>query len=333
MKVALVTGGTGFVGSHLIRELVGSGWSVRALARDPEKARRRMPPGVEVVGGDISEPDSLRDVGRGVESVFHTAAQLNLPGVPEAEYDRVNLQGTRNLVDALRDARISSFVHVSSIAAIGLRNYGKIDETFVCDPDLPYGISKLRIDEYLRRTFEESGFPAVVVRPPTVYGEGERYNFLSLCRAIESGRFLLVGSGENRVDFCWVGNLVQAMIRAAERGRPGEIYLVADEPVLTFRETCETLSRLIRGRGLPRFALPVPLAYAAAYPLSMLGALVRRPVPLYPSRVRTMTADLCFDLAKAKRELGFSARGSFAELAALTVESYRASGLLSAKDP
>jgi nucleoside-diphosphate-sugar epimerase len=328
MSVALVTGATGFVGSHLLRELLTSGWTCRVLVRDPEKARGQLPPSVELVKGDISDPKSLRGIGQGVDSVFHTAAQLNLPGVLAADYKRVNLQGTQNLVEALRGASLSRFVHVSSIAAVGLRSYGMIDETFHCDPDLPYGISKLRIDEYLRNAFEESGFPCVIVRPPTVYGEGERYNFLSLCRAIESGRFLVIGSGHNRIDFCWAGNLVQAMVRAADHGRSGELYLVADEPTLTFREGCDILSRLLRGRPLGPPALPTAIAYAAAYPLAVLGKLTGRPVPLYPSRVRTMTADLCFDLTKAKQELGYSASGPFQELAARTIDWYRAAGLL-----
>ena len=328
MTTALVTGATGFVGHHLVRAILEKGWPCRALVRDEKRARRLLPDGVEPVCGDISDPRSLVGIGRGVDCVFHAAAQLNLPGISADDYTRVNLRGTQNLVEALRGSSLFRFVHISSIAAVGLRNYGMIDETFPCDPDLPYGISKLRIDEYLQNAFKDSGFPSVIVRPPTVYGEGERYNFLSLCRAIQSGRFLIIGDGRNRTDFCWIGNLVQAMMKAAQKGREGELYLVADEPVLTFRESADVLSRIVRARPLTRLSLPKPMAYAVSVPIAAVGRLLGHPVPLYPTRVRTMTADLCFNLSKAKRELGLEPVVSFAECAAETIRWYREEGLL-----
>lgn len=326
---ALVTGATGFIGSHLVAELRRSGWNVRALVRDPARATRLAGDGVELAKGDLDDESSLREAGAEVDVVFHTAAQLNLPGVSAAEYTRTNVEGTRRLIRALRPLPLKRFVHISSIAAVGIRNVHRIAEDFPCDPDLAYGKSKLAVDGLLLSE-AASGFPAVIVRPPTVYGPGERYNFLSLCKAIASRRFLIIGSGLNRIDFCWVGNLVQAMVKAAERGQPGRVYQVADDPVLPFMETSEILSRLLTGRGISSLRLPVSAAYAAAYPLLALERLTGRVMPLNPKRVRTMSSDMCFDLTRAKQELGYAPEGSFRDLAARTVEWYRAEGLLSA---
>jgi nucleoside-diphosphate-sugar epimerase len=325
---ALVTGATGFIGGHLVRALVAAGTRVRVLARHPERLDRALVDRLEVVRGDLLDPRSLKGLGDGVDRVFHVAAQLNLHGVTKAQYAATNLGGTENLIDALAGAPLRSFVHVSSIAAIGIRHVGLIDEAFPCSPDLDYGVSKLAMDEALLRAHRERGLPVVIVRPPTVYGPGERYNFLSLCRAIASRRFLLIGSGDNRVDFLWVGALVDAMIGAAERGRAGHVYLVADQPPRPFRATVDVLSELLRGRPWRAPHLPTSLAYAVARPLARLGALTGLPVPLYPTRVRTMTSDMCFDLRKLRDEVGVSAEVDFRLRAAETIRWYRSEGLL-----
>jgi dihydroflavonol-4-reductase len=328
MKV-LVTGASGFVGSHVVESLLGEGRAVRAMARDPLRHQALAARGVEVVQGDLNDPGSLERAVNGVDALYHCAAQLNLPGATVEDYMRTNVGGLRNLVEAIhrRAPNLGRFVHVSSIAAIGIRNLHVIDETEPCKPDLAYGVSKLRADEFLQEQAGRTGFPVVILRPPTVYGPGERFNFLSLCLAIRRRRFLLIGSGANRIDFCWVGNLVQAMTRAAEKGRPGEVYLVADGEPLPFAETARTIAELV-GTPLWPVSLPTALAYLASVPLAAAGRLTGTPPLLYPKRVRTMSGDMVFDLAKARRELGYEPEGAFRNLARGTIEWYRTVGLL-----
>lgn len=321
----LVTGATGFVGSHLVEALLTGGHQVTALVRDSAQAGPLAERGVVLRRGDLMKPESLRGIADGVDAVAHTAAVLNLPKNPASAY-AANVEGARNLVEAVKGSSVRKFIHLSSVAAMGIRNVHRVDESFPCDPDLPYGKSKLAVDQYLLEQGAR-GFPVVILRPPTVYGPRERYNFLSLCKAIQAGRFLLIGSGDNRMDFCWVGNLVQAILLAIERGRNGGLYLIADDPVLPFRETVSTIASLL-GRNIPRIHMPTALAYAASVPLAVLGRMTGREVPLYPKRVRTMTGDMCFDLSKAKNELGYSPRGPFRELARETIEWSKANGLL-----
>jgi UDP-glucose 4-epimerase len=330
----LVTGATGFIGSHLVNALLAAGVPTRALVRNEGAAEALARRGVTPVAGDLDDPKSLTGLGDGVRVVFHCAAKVNQNLVgDEAHAYEANATGTRNLVAALSDGNgrgaLVRFVHVSSIAAIGIRPHGRIDESQPEDPDLPYGKSKLAADRLLRRAHAESALPVVMLRPPTVYGPGERYNFLSLCRAIQSGKFARIGRGTNRMDFCAVENLVSAMIAAAERGTNGATYLIADQPSKPFRETIEILYRIVRRRGRPRWFVPTPVAYALAYPMGALGTALGKPVPLYPTRVRTMAGDLAFDCGKAERELAWRAGVRFEDAARETVAWYKSEGLLS----
>ncbi len=329
-----MTGATGFIGAHLARRLLESGWAVRVLVRSVDGAKELVRAGATAFRGDLGDPASLAGVGDGVTHVFHAAAQLNLnvPGAKVSDF-ATNAGGTEALVAALGGAAstggaLEKFVHISSLAAIGIRPVGMIDEHFPCDPDLAYGKSKLQADLHLLRLHRERGLPVVLVRPPTVFGPGEKYNFLSMCRAIQTKRFVFIGDGSNRIDFLWIDNLTSALALAAERGRPGEVYLVADAPPLPFRTTVDTLWRILHGAPAPRWHLPVPLAYALAYPLGALGERLGRAVPLYPTRVRTMAGDMCFDLGKITRELGWASEGTFEEHARTAVAWYRAQKLL-----
>ncbi len=326
-----MTGATGFIGSHLVRKLLGEGWPVRMLVRSPdgEGAKELVAAGAEAFRGDLGDPSSLGKVGAGVTHVFHAAAQLNmnLQSATLADF-ATNASGTEALVDALAGAPLEKFVHVSSLAAIGIRPVGMIDETFPCDPDLAYGKSKLLADEHLLRLYRERGLPVVILRPPTVYGPGERYNFLSMCAAIAQKKFVFIGDGSNRVDFLWIGSLTAALVGAAERGRAGEVYLVADDPARSFRDTVDAVWRIVHGTPAPRWHLPVSLAYALAYPMGALGARLGRAVPLYPTRVRTMAGDMCFDLGKIKREIGYAPDGAFEGNLRTTIDVYRQRALL-----
>lgn len=328
MTTALVTGATGFIGGNLTRRLLQEGWRVRALVRNLGKASALADLGVELAEGDLNEPASLKGAVSGQDYVFHCAALIHQHGWTLPDYLAANVHTSRNLCEALQSSRPKKIVALSSVAAIGIRPAGQIREDFPCRPDLDYGISKLKSDEVFLEAFAKEKLPVVLLRPPTVYGPGERYNFLTLCRALRHGPFLLIGDGRNRIDFLSVGNLVEAMVLAAQKGTAGEVYLVADQPVRPFRETIGILYQLIHGVPFRRPGLPVLLARLVAWPLAWIEAATGRPMPLNPGRVRTMSGDFCFDLGKITSELGYHPVEPFETAAARTIAWYRENNLL-----
>ncbi len=319
MKKALVTGASGFIGHHLVSTLRELGVPVRAVVRDAARARTILGDSVECVVADLSDAGSLRDVGAGCDVVFHNAVDYRAP--------RAHVPQTRNLLGAVPEG--ARWVQMSSIAAIGIRPLGTIDERTACRPETEYGNAKLEADHLVLESVEREQRKAVILRPPTVYGPGETYNFLSLCRAIQSGRFALIGDGRNRIDFLWVGNLVDAMIAAADAPIEGcEVFNIANDPALPFRDTVDIVAREVRGRPISGRRLPLALAKAIALPLDLAARLLSRELPLGSARVRTMSGDLAFDLRKARERLGYRPTRGLADTIGETVAWYRKEGLL-----
>ncbi len=327
-RLAAVTGATGFIGSHLTKSLLAGGWSVRALVRNPAKARDLAGQGVELFPGDLENPESLEGFFQGADSAFHCGAAIHAAGRDAKSYARINAEGTARIARAAAGTGLRKFIALSSIAAIGIRPGGMIDENFPCQPAFEYGASKLQAEKELLSAHRESGLPVVILRPPTVYGAGERYNFLTLCRAIRNGPFLLIGDGANRIDFLAVSHLVEAMILAAEAGRPGEIYLVADARPRPFLDTVNVLSTLLKGKPYSGLRLPKSAALLAAAPLEIVARFTNAGMPLSFGRIRTMTSDFCYDLSKIRRELHYDPADDFRERMAETVSWYRSEGLI-----
>ncbi len=319
MKKALVTGASGFIGHHLVNKLQKLGTPVRAVVRDVTRARGILGGDVEYVVADLSDKASLREVGGDCDVVFHNAVDYRAP--------RAHVPQTRNLLEALPPH--VRWVQTSSIAAIGIRPLGTIDESSPCRPETEYGKAKLEADHLVLESVEREQRKAVILRPPTVYGPGETYNFLSLCRAIQSGRFALIGDGRNRIDFLWVGNLVDAMIAAADATIDGaEVFNIANDPALPFRDTVDIVAREVRGRSISGRRIPLPIAKAIAWPLDIAARLLSRELPLGSARVQTMSGDLAFDLRKARDRLGYRPTRGLRETISETVGWYRKESLL-----
>lgn len=319
--LVLVTGAAGFVGGHVARELLERGYRVRALVHRSEE----LPAGVEAVRGDLTDVASLERAAEGAAGVVHAAAMLD-PIADEAEADRVNHRGTLALAKAARRAGARAFVFLSSQAALGYHA-----EDGLVPPDAPprpttlYGKSKLAAERALANA-ELGGLRVVSLRPPTVYGPGERRNFLALTRAVDSGLFPIFGNGKNRMSTCWVGNVAAAAAWVLETKRAHGVLHVADEPVRSFREIVETLAWAL-GRSVLPLAVPLPLGRVAALGAEAVFGLARRSPPLSRARLRTLTADSALD-TRLTRELGFRSPHRFSEGVARTVAWYRDQGLL-----
>jgi dihydroflavonol-4-reductase len=302
VKTAFVTGAAGFVGSNVVRDLLAHDWRVRVLLRSPDPAALRGLT-VERVPGDLFLPD-LHAAMRGCDAVFHVAALYSLWRRDREAVMRTNVEGTRRVLRAAREAGVPRVVHTSSVAAIGVRAGGIADETYQSPYDKLVGIYKKSkfLGEYLAREAAESGQDVVIVNPSTPVGPWD-------VKPTPTGEIVLrfargampayVETGLNLIDVrdCAAGHRL-----AFERGASGERYILGHEN-LSLRDIFVRLAP-VTGRPVPRVRLPhaIPLTYAA-FGEYVLGRLGRTPDVALDS-VRMSKGRMHYDARKAVRDLG-----------------------------
>ncbi|HWM55580.1 MAG TPA: NAD-dependent epimerase/dehydratase family protein [Solirubrobacterales bacterium] len=321
-EVAFVTGGSGFIGSKLVERLVGEGRSVRALARSSDAAERVATLGAEPVRGDLGDRASLAAGAAGAEVTFHLAAHLGEWG-PWEEFERGNVEGTRNTLAACEEAGVSRFVHCGTEAALmaGEPLVG-VDETAPLRPDsrAPYPATKARAEQAVREAARD-GFETVVLRPRFVWGKGDTTLLPEMVATVESGRFAWVGGGRNVTETTHVDNVVEGLILAARKGRSSEAYFVTDGKPVVFREFVTALLQTQGveppGRSLPGWtAAPMARVCEAAWKALPLPG----DPPMTTFRSWLLTQECTIDTSKARAELGYepvvSHEQGLAELAA-----------------
>jgi nucleoside-diphosphate-sugar epimerase len=321
----LVTGGTGFVGSHLVESLLQRGCTVTCLVRDPARLRWLSGLKVRLVQGDCSLPGSLVSAVKDVSIVFHAA------GLTKArrarEYYEVNQLGTRNILEACagNNPDISKFILVSSLAAAGPSG----DGTPVKDTDSPrpvsdYGKSKLLAEEEAMRY--QDRFPVVILRPSAVYGPRDADMF-ELFRWAARGLWVELAGGDRFINPCFVKDLVSALLLAAEkRTASGSIYFVAEDRPYSWSEFREAL---LSSGGVKARTIKIP--YWAAYLMgraSEFGSVfTSRPALTNRQKVREAVQRYwTCDLTKIESELGFRAAFPLEKGLRLTWEWYRKQG-------
>jgi UDP-glucose 4-epimerase len=252
MKTALVTGATGFVGSHLIAHLLEAGWQLKVLQRDAERLPRTTP--VTAVEPTLhSSAAQWAPVLEGVDVVFHLAGVAHRQA-PEYELERVNAQSPALLAGAAEAAGVESFVWLSSVKVLGETSAEPLSEAAVYAPADPYALSKTRGEQNLRELSVHSSFRLSIVRPPLIYGVGVKANFLallSLARLAQRGLPLPLGAAQAPRSLLAVANLCDFLTLAATRG-DGLLH-VADPRDLS---VVQLLERLCQGQHLRLWSVP-----------------------------------------------------------------------------
>jgi dihydroflavonol-4-reductase len=244
--LALVTGGTGFVGSHLVDELLAAGWTVRCTVRSTSKLRWLEGKPVEPVMGDLHDPAQLESAAKGADVVFHVAGVIR--GDTYSDYRRGNVEATRNLLDAT--SKVKRFLYVSSITAAGPSADGEpITEERPCAPISLYGRSKSEAEEVVRTRRTEG---VTIVRPPIVYGPRDE-GMLDLYRTLARGMRPEIG-GPKYTSLIHVRDLARGMILAAGDAGIGRTFFLSNPEPVSFKE----LAGLIL-KGMEKRALPVPI--------------------------------------------------------------------------
>jgi nucleoside-diphosphate-sugar epimerase len=314
-----VTGGTGFLGRHLIPTLCRAGYHVRVLARHPEAhAWLTRYPQVSAVQGDVLDPTSLAPALDGCDYVIHAAGLFRFWG-EQALFDATNVGGTENVLKAANG--VQRFVHVSTVALIGTPS-GIVDEEHPAHPADNYQRSKYKAEQLALRYHADHGVPLVVLRPGAFYGPLGSYAFNRLFFRDPMRGIIMQINGGSYITFpAYIGDVAQAIVRALTAGRPGEIYNVCGE-TLTHQAAFDIITREA-GLWYPRLNIPDWLGEAFARFLSGI-AYVTRQEPFYPITLRSYVYnDWRVTSAKAQRELGFVPT-PFLEGARRTIAWYRA---------
>jgi UDP-glucose 4-epimerase len=308
LKIA-VTGGTGFIGSHLLPALAGAGHGVAALV---EAGAQPLPAGVRSVRGDVTTGEGLAETFEGAECVIHLAARNHVMREtardPLEAYRRVNVEGTRRVVRAAALSGAGLFVHFSSVKAMGEGGPEPLDEHSPCEPATPYGISKLESEMVVAEEAVSAGMRAVLIRLPMAYGPGNLGNLPRMIRWAERGYpFPDFRSGALRSTI-YAGNATAGVLSALGRAPAGvSTYILADREDHTPAAMFGMISRDL-GRT-PRF-MPVP------------GFLVRL-AGLVSDDFRKVTGPFRVSIRKAEAELGYDPPWSFEAGIAETVAWYR----------
>lgn len=305
---AFVTGGSGFVGRHLIRALAGRGDSVVALARSETAEEMVRAAGADrVIRGDLDALPALIEGMQGCDVVFHAAAVVDDWGAP-AFFRRINVTGTANVLDAARRAGVRRLVHFGTEAVlVGGPPIVQADETWPL-PDRPMGLypATKRSAEALVRAANGPDLTTVVVRPRMVWGQGDTSLLPKLIAAVRAGQFMWIDGGDYRTSTCHVDNVIEGALLAAERGDGGQAYFLTDGKPVHFRSF---ITRLLATAGVEPGTRSMPRWTARALSWGVEGiwrALrIRRKPPLTRVAVRLIGEEVTVDDARARRELGY----------------------------
>jgi nucleoside-diphosphate-sugar epimerase len=303
MSTAFVTGGSGFIGGALIERLRAEGWTVRALARSDTAAARVGELGAEPVRGDLEDRRALEEGAAGCEVAFHCAAKVDDWGEPE-EFERLNVFGTQNTLDACIAAGVRRFVHAGTEAALSAgQPLVNVTENAPLRPDSPilYAASKARAEQRVRAA-NGDGIETVVIRPRFVWGRGDTTLLPELIQLAESGRFRWVGGGAQLTDTTNVENTVEGLWLGAAKATPGGVYFVTDGEPVVFREFVTSLLGT-QGVSVPDQSVPTAAADAAAAVAERAWRLLRRPGSPPLTRLAVWLSSK--ECTRAKRELGY----------------------------
>lgn len=320
--IVFVTGATGLIGNNLVRQLLAKGATVRALARDPAKAnaqfadlRGHRDSSLDIVVGDMGDVDGFASSLDGVDILFHTAAYFRdsyKGGGHRTELERINVSGTRALIEAAYAAGVRRLVHTSSIALLDGPPGGLIDETMLrreSDAD-DYYRSKIRTDAVvLDALAAHQDLHDVMVMPGWMWGPGDAGPTSAGQTALDFVHRRLPGVPPATMSFVDARDVAAAQIAAATRGRRGERYLAAGR-CMTLRELFPLLEAE-SGVPAPKRSLPMPLMYAVAAVQEAIARTIGRPALLSWAAVRSLAREAGrtqFDHRKSEAELGLRFR-------------------------
>ncbi len=306
-----VTGGTGFIGGVVVRQLRERGDDVACLVRNPDKAAKLTDLGCELVSGDLGDAEAIRNGMEGCDAVVHAAAMYEV-GIPAKQHPAMweaNVAGTERVLKAARDADVAKLVYVSTCGVFGNTHRQVVDETYE-HPGKEftsyYEETKLEAHRVAKRMIED-GLPGVIVQPGGVYGPDDTSQVADLLEQFFAGKLPLLPFPELGICMTHVEDIAGGILLALDKGRIGETYVISG-PVTTMREAVETVAA-VSGRKAPKRAMPTVLMKAMIPIGPLVGRLMGQPPNLRELISSADGVTFWASHEKASRELGYAPRG------------------------
>lgn len=321
MKI-LVTGGTGFTGSHLTRRLLQKGHEVVVI--DNQKGLfydELAQMGAKIHLGSVADRTLVDQATRGCEVVHHVAAMFRKVNLPKKIYWDVNVEGTRYLLEAALKYGVKKFVNCSTCGVHGDVKQETADENAPIAPADYYQYTKYE-GEKIASPFLGKGLKIVTLRPTAIYGPGDPERFLMLFKRVKQGRFLMFGDGKSHYHPLYIDNLIDAfeLAAASDKGN-GEVYLIGDEKHYSLNELVSNIGQALNV-NLKILHLPFWPLWTVALACEILYKPFRVDPPIFRRRVDWFRQNRAFNINKAKRELGYQPKVGLKEGLAKTAQWY-----------
>jgi len=324
MKIALVTGINGFIGSNLAERLLNEGWKVRGLVRKTSDLKFLKGLDIEYYYGDITEPNTLDEPMKGVYQVFHVAALSSDWGHYEKFY-KINVEGTLNVAKAAHKASVERMVYISTVAMYGFGRLNVKESDEKLHTDFPYCQTKRLAEEKVMDFVKESGLRLTAVKPGNVYGVKDHTFIEKYLDALESGKAGYVDGGKRKTCPVYVENLVDGIMLASQKEEAiGETFFITDGMDITWKEFTDKLADEMNLKR-PTSSFPFFLAYAVAFVMEFIYTALDTKEPPILTRYRIFNGgkDYTFSIEKARKILGYEPKIQFEEAIKRTVNWYR----------
>lgn len=294
MKV-LVTGGSGFIGTRLIDELLKEGHEVTIYDKRPSAKYPQM-----VVLADVRDEEALTKASKGMDVIYNLAAEHADNVTPLSLYEEVNVGGAENVVKAAEKNGIKKIIFTSSVAIYGL-NRGEPDESFEAQPFNEYGRTKYEAEKvFIKWQKSSDDNSLVIIRPSVIFGENNRGNVYNLMNQINSGKFIMVGNGENKKSMGYVGNIAKLLSSLIDSKEGVTIYNFADKPDLKSIEIVNIIKDEL-GQDHIKTKIPYSIGLLGGYTFDLLSKITGKKFPVSSIRIKKFTADTTISTKKLQQ--------------------------------
>lgn len=309
----LITGGSGFIGTRLIENLLKAGHNIKIFDKHSSKTYPELS-----IEGDVRDVEALTKACENIDVIYNLAAEHADNVTPLSLYHDVNVDGAKNVVEAAKAHQVNKIVFTSSVAIYPLEG-GISSETTEPAPFNEYGRTKLEAEKvFLAWQNEDAKRALFMVRPAAVFGETNRGNIYNLLKQIHSGKFLLIGKGNNKKSIGYVGNISAFLAELATKEATVDIYNYADKPDMTAREMSNYIQKALgREKAIP--TVPYIVGLMGGYTFDLLSKITGKKFPVSSIRVKKFTADTSIDTTKLENS-GFQRPYTLQEGLSKTIE-------------